>query len=45
MCASDTKAKQVAMHGAAHILQATRMGAKKVVIYGHNTDMGADFML
>jgi len=43
MSASDTKAKQVAMHEAAHILQAARMGAKKVVIHGAQHSHGRGF--
>ena len=43
MSASDTKAKQVAMHEAAHILQAARMGAKKVLIYGAQRRHGRGF--
>jgi hypothetical protein len=43
MSASDTKAKQVAMHEAAHILQAARMGAKKMVIHGAQHSHGRGF--
>src|SRR5271170_5457598 len=43
MSASDTKAKQVAMHEAAHILHAARMGAKKVVIHGAQHSHGRGF--
>src|SRR5208282_6610724 len=43
MSASDTKAKQVAMHEAAHILHAARMGAKKVVIHGAQHSQGRGF--
>jgi hypothetical protein len=43
MSASDTKAEQVAMHEAAHILHAARMGAKKVVILGAQHGQGRGF--
>lgn len=43
MSASDTKAKQVAMHEAAHILHAARMGAKRVVIHGAQHRQGRGF--
>jgi hypothetical protein len=43
MSASDTKAKHVAMHEAAHILHAARMGAKKVVIRGAQHSHGRGF--
>lgn len=43
MSASDTKAKQVAMHEAAHILYAARMGAKRLVIHGARHIQGRGF--
>jgi hypothetical protein len=43
MSTYDTKAKQVAMHEAAHILHAARMGAKKVVIHGAQHRHGRGF--
>jgi hypothetical protein len=43
MSASDARAKQIAMHEAAHILHAARMGAKKVVIYGAQCRHGRGF--